>query len=69
MVILQSANSVTAVVLANAEYVVDGWYPEGPIDWDDFIDRLVAGTDYDIEDMDSPAVRKIQRHIREYRRS
>lgn len=72
--ILHSAEDVTDDVLTDAENVFDGWYADARrIDWDEFIDRLVAmqsyrpDGSYDIEEMSSPAVRKIQRHVRSLR--
>ena len=57
---------VTPEVLGLAEDAEDGWYP-GQMDWDSFWDRL---EDYGVSilDPDSPAARKIQRHIREIRK-
>jgi len=50
------------------ESVHDGWYSEGPIDWDDFLWRL-EGAMYDLgESMSSPAIRRIKAIVRELRR-
>lgn len=66
--ILYSASDVTEEVLTDAELVFDGWYADADrIDWDDFIDRMTGHGRYDIEDMASPAVAKIQRHVRKLR--
>lgn len=76
MRILQSKDDITQSVLDDAEEVYDGWFAdESRIDWEAFIDRLAvdygnhATEPYDVESYDSPAVRKIQRHIRELAKS
>ncbi len=71
---IQSAADVDSELLEMAESVYDGWYSEGRIDWEDFIDRLDEsicqdGRVIDLGDsLDSPAIRKIKAHIRAYRR-
>jgi hypothetical protein len=56
-------------LLEQAEQVHDGWYSEGRIDWQDFLDRLELASDRDLgNDLDSPLIRKIKKHIREYRK-
>jgi len=53
--------------------VVEGWYNEGRIDWEDVWDRakgaeLADGTELDFgTDLDSPAMRKIKERIRALR--
>lgn len=50
------------------ESVVDGWYSEGRIDWQDFLDRVEKYSDIDLgQDMDSPLIRAIKKYTREYR--
>jgi len=50
------------------ESTFDGWFSEGPIDWEDFLDRL-EGRTYDLgESMDSPAIRRIKAIVRELRK-
>lgn len=50
--------------------VVEGWYNEGRIDWEDVWERaegaeLADGTELDFgTDLDSPAMRKIKERIR-----
>jgi hypothetical protein len=71
-----AADDVTDEVLAAAEET-ETWYGDGPIDWDDFWDRLdgtqlADGSEIDLSpnnEGDSPAMRKIQRHIRNLRRT
>jgi hypothetical protein len=70
--ILRTAEDVTPKVLEHADEVYLGWFGEGPIDWESFIDRLsvygsMADPEYDIEEYDNPAIRKIQRHVRALR--
>ena len=50
------------------ESVYDGWFAEGAIDWEDFLDRL-EGSTYDLgESLDSPAIPRIKAIVRELRR-
>lgn len=53
-----------------AEGIFDGWYASSSkIDWEDFLDRLESQTDYDLGgSLDSPLIRRIKAHIRDYRR-
>jgi hypothetical protein len=55
-------------MLEIAESIYDGWYADGArIDWEDFFDRMEAGSDIDLgSDMLSPTIRAIQKHIRAY---
>lgn len=77
--ILRTAIDVDAGVLRAVVDCLD-WFPDGtPMSEDDFIDRL-CGTyglqrdidgephGWDIEDLGTPAVRKIMRHARAVRR-
>lgn len=73
-----TAADVDDAVLDLAEMITDGWYSDGPIDWEDVFDRmegmepwsdgpltrwqLSLGSEYD-----SKAMRKIQREIRKRR--
>lgn len=70
----QTAGEVTDEMLALAEETHDSWFDDGgPIDWDEFIDRMVGygylsdGTRLEFDTYDNPAIRKIKRHVREYR--
>lgn len=69
------ARDVTRDLLALAEDVADSWFPDDsqPIDWDVFIDRLSESMRYagwdEFDTYWSPAVGKVQRHVRAYRRS
>lgn len=71
---IHDAADVTDEIIELAHGIVDGWYPEGKIDWTDFLERLERrtldnGDTIDLgTDWQSPAIRKIQREIREYRR-
>ena len=59
---------VTDIVLSEAEDICCSWFADGPVEWEDFIDRLERALDADFGDsMLSPAIRFIQRHIREHR--
>jgi hypothetical protein len=60
----------TAEMLEIAESIYDGWYANEPrIDWEDFFDRMEAGSDIDLgDDMISPTIKAIQKHIRVYRK-
>ena len=57
-------------VLREAEELVDCLYSDGQrIDWEYFIDRVERHTNRDFGNtMDSPDIRRLQRHIRKYRR-
>lgn len=61
-----------AEILAMAEAVYDGWYADTRIDWENFLDRLDGseledGSQLDLgNDMSSPLIEAIQRHIRAY---
>lgn len=68
------AADVTEQVLEMARDVIDGWYSDGPIDWENVWDRM-EGISSDGRwylswgnDNDTPAMRKIQRVIRKERR-
>lgn len=74
--IIEAAH-VTQEVLDAAEEIYDGWFADASsIDWDDLLDRL-EGTHLDEHEgrkidlgpqNDSPAIRRIKRHIRAIRR-
>lgn len=65
---IQTAKDADSI-RADIESVFDGWFSEGPIDWEDFLDRLEKGTNYDLgEKLDSPAIRRIKAIVRELRR-
>lgn len=50
------------------ESIIDGWYPSGPEDWHDFLDRLESMTDVDPgSDMLSPTIKAIKRYALKYR--
>lgn len=71
----EAAEDVTPEILEAAESIVNGWYADGRVDWQDFIDRLDGtplddGTRLNLGDtMTSPAIRKIKAHVRAYRAS
>lgn len=71
---LSAAADVTPEILALVEAVVEGWYREGSIDWEDVWDRVDGTTLADDsyldlgDDLDTPAMRKIQDHVRALRR-
>lgn len=66
--IIKQAEDVTPECLRASEEVFEGFFDnEGePIDWYSFWDRLEA-YGYTVLELDSPATRKIQRHIRKFR--
>jgi len=65
---IQTAEDVTPECLTEAEQIFCDWFDNGdePIDWERFWDRLET-VGYTVTDMDSPACRKIQRHVRKFR--
>lgn len=72
---IETASDVTPEILKAAEQCFDAWFDnDQPIDWESFLDRLAdphghAGAGrFDFDEYDNPAIRKIQRHIREYRK-
>lgn len=51
------------------EAVLDGWYADGPIDWEDFYDRCERfGVDVG-DQLDGPTPRRIRAMVRELRRA
>ena len=67
MITIHEAADVNAEVLAAAEET-EGWFYGARIDWDLFWDKLDE-VGYFVEQMDSPAALKIQRHVRELRKA
>ena len=65
---IMQVNDVTPECLQAAEEVFEGFFDNDgdPIDWYSFLDRLEA-YGYSATELDSPAVRKIQRHVRKFR--
>jgi len=69
------AADVTPEILQLAGDIVEGWYNDGPIDWEDIWDRMEDSVLSDStklrlsNSLDTPAMRKIQSYIREERRS
>ncbi len=52
------------------ETAIDGWYAEGSIDWEDFLDRVEALSDIDLgNDLLSPQIKAIKSYARKYRDS
>lgn len=76
--ILRTAEDVTAEHLTWAERVSDVYFPDedAKIDWEEFVDQYADPNGYndagvpafDIDEYDNPAIRKIQKHVRAYRR-
>jgi hypothetical protein len=68
------AADITPKMLELAEEVNDSWFDsDEPIDWEEFIDRLCQWSvmqepKWEFDDYCNPAVEKIKRHIRAYRR-
>lgn len=67
---IRFASAVSEEILAHAEEVWDDHFLGKRINWERFIDLLsdtygpTGNPPYEFLDYDSPAVRKIQRHIR-----
>lgn len=71
--VLTDSAAVDASMLDLVADCVVGWFPPSRrLDVDDFFDRLcfdyLNGVGWDIENLDSPAARKILRHARQVRR-
>jgi hypothetical protein len=69
-VILVTEEDVTAELLVCVEECVEGWFMDRPLITEDFIDRLCTsyGNDWDIENLGSPAARKVMRHARTHKK-
>lgn len=57
-------------LLEAAEQVYDGWFTDDTrIDWEEFVYKLEVYAEVDLGDsMLSPQIKKIQTHIRKYRK-
>jgi hypothetical protein len=70
----RAAEDVTEELVQQAVDIVDGWYNEGRIDWEDVFDRLEKhtldnGQGIDLgEDLGSPALKTLQRRVRAARK-
>ena len=72
LVILREASDVTNDILRFIEETVEWFEGESSMPTEDFIDRFCdihGGDDWDIEDYDCPAARKIMQEARRIRRS
>jgi hypothetical protein len=69
----RSEEDVTEELLEIVQGIVEGWYDEGRIDWEDVWDRmdkavLADGRGIDMGgDLGTPAIKKIKREIRKWR--
>lgn len=65
----KEASDVTDEMVTMALDIVEGWYDEGRIDWEDVWDRMERyplndGTELDLgEDFSSAALKKIKREV------
>jgi hypothetical protein len=69
--LLRTAADVTPHLLTLVTDCVEGWFPPPrPMPTEEFVDRLCGSyaNGWDIEELDSPAVRKIMRHAHHVRR-
>jgi hypothetical protein len=70
---VRTAEDVTDEVLEIVRGIVEGWYDEGRIDWEDVWDRMEKsvlddGRGIDMGgDLGTPAIRKIKSEIRKWR--
>jgi hypothetical protein len=70
---VRTAEDVTDEVLEIVQGIVEGWYDEGRIDWEDVWDRMEKsvlddGRGIDMgDDLGSPAIKKIKSEIRKWR--
>jgi hypothetical protein len=72
---VRAVNEVTEEILKFTRDIYDGWFAIADrIDWVDFLDRLdgselADGSKIDLgDDMLSPAIRRIKRHVNYYRK-
>ncbi|MFE6000232.1 hypothetical protein ACFQ6C_25785 [Streptomyces sp. NPDC056454] len=70
-----TADDVTDELVQITVDIVDGWYPEGRIDWEDVYDRIERGGGLDDgrridmgTDLASPALTALKRRVRAARR-
>lgn len=74
-VLVMTADQVTDEVIDMVRSIEEGWFNGQPIDWEAVWERLEGSTLNDGQqvdlgpDMDSPAMRKMQRVIRAERRA
>lgn len=71
---MRKAEDATDEIKAFALEVVDGWYADERIDWDDVWDRMDGrelddGTYLDLPETDNPAMRAIKKHVRDARKA
>lgn len=60
---------VTDELVEAAYEIVDGWYQEGRIDWEDVWDRLERQQDLDLgTDLLSPELKEIKKRVLKMRR-
>lgn len=70
---VRTEDDVTEEILELVQGIVEGWYDEGRIDWEDVWDRMEKRTLEDGRGIDmgtdlaSPAIKKIKKHIRKWR--
>lgn len=71
---VMQVDQVTEEIVQAAFDIVEGWYNEGRIDWDNVWDRMEGsvledGTELDMgTDIDSPAMRRIKREVNKRRK-
>ncbi|MFF5433426.1 hypothetical protein ACFY5K_25725 [Streptomyces griseofuscus] len=66
---IATAADISSELLADLFAVVDGWYAEGPIDWDDLLYRVEKCGWTLPEQMTDPVITRLQREVRKYRAS
>ena len=70
--LLTQKSDVTLHIRALVANCVEDWFPNEPLNTEDFIDRLCThylnDEGWDIESMDTPAVREIMREARHTKR-
>ena len=68
--VIQEAADVTEAMIAAACEECCAWWGDSPIDWEELLDRLEAvRRDWDFGDsLLTPAIRKLQRAVRQHRR-
>ena len=71
---IMQTDQVTEEIIQAAVDIVEGWYNEGRVDWDNVWDRMDGqvlndGSEIDMgTDIESPAMRKIKREVNKRRR-
>ena len=66
--ILTSADVTDDLATVFYDDAIDGYYDDGPVDWEEALERFEGSGEYDLGDsMLSPAIAKLKREVRRHR--